>query len=561
MLLTRIADRLAKKQGYTFCFFWIVTFLLYIPAAKAGFVSDTTGWFQSLIEDSFTDYINRTRFSVKSMYQLTQFNTWLIYQIAGINQWIWHIVHVTLHATVCLLLFRLCHRLFTNSSVEKPYWPAFAGTFLFCVSPYASEVVVWEASFHYMQALLFIFGILILVQRFQDHPSRQTAVGAGVLFFLSTFTHELFYLSPLLTLSLAVYYRIALRRDPQVFKRTLLWFTLPQVLLFLLHLLLFRLVYGGGVAHLGSQLFSNPPGYFLVKPPWCFFHVIVWGRFFPQEIRMAVYDLFRTTGGALAFYGTLLIIGAVILLRFRKMSHYWRLVSFMFLWLLMAQAILVPLWFPENLLVVGDRYLYLMLAFHAMLISLLLYSIRATWLKQGLWVIVALISIYWNLKLSKKWYESEKVIAGIQNSPLIKPGKVKVLLNSPACIKGIPMIGATPEGEFRLMHNLFFKPVIKDTMLEVAAYNMISPEDGAHVEVMNDSMVKVTLNQWGTWWWRNGDFGATSYENDWFRLDLVDPGHWYYLILKHPADQYDLFYQKGSEIKVVDMAIRGTEQN
>jgi len=561
MLIQRTADRLVQRQAYTFCFFWIVTFLLYLPAARAGFVSDTTGWFQSLTEDSFGDYINRTRFSVKSMYQLTQFNTWLIYQVAGIHQWAWHLVHVTLHATVCLLLYKLCRKLFEDSGVNKPYLPALAGTFLFCVSPYASEVVVWEASFHYMQALLFIFGILLLVQRFQHSPAAKTAIWACFIFFLSTFTHELFYLSPILTLSLAFYYRIVLHKDKRILRQTLLLFTLPQILLFVAHLLSFRLVYGNGVAHIGSQLFNSPIGYFLVKPPWCFFHVFAWGRFFPREVRMAVYDVFRTTGGAIAFYGLLLFVCTVILVRFRKMDRYWQLVSFLFLWLLIAQAILVPLWFPENLLVVGDRYLYLMLAFHGMLVALLLYKIKREWLKQGLLLMVAFISIYWNLKLSKKWYESERVIRAIQTSPLIKPGKVKVLLNSPACIKGIPMIGATAEGEFLLMHNLFFKPAIKDTMLEVAAYNMISPEDGAHVEVMNDSMVKVTLNQWGTWWWRNGDFGATSYENEWFRLDLVDPGHWYYLILKQPAANYDLFYQKGEEIKVVDMAIRGAEQN
>lgn len=560
MQLHRIANRLTSKHTYTFCLFWLITFVLYLPAAKAGFVSDTTGWFQSLTEHNFIEYINRNRFAVKSMYQLTQFNTWVIYKIIGTSHWGWHLVHITLHAWVCLLLYKWSRKLFEDSGLEKPYLPGLAGALLFCISPYASEVVVWEASFHYLQALLFIFGILLLVQRFQQQSSARYAVAAGCLFFLSTFTHELFYLTPLLTLGLIIYYWLAVHKDARIFKRSLLFFTVPQFVFFIVHLLLFRLIYGGGVAHIGPQLFKNPPGYFLVKPPWCFFHVWVWGRFFPSAIRKAVYDVFRTAGGAIAFYGLLSLICTWIVFRFKKMGVKGRLVSYLFICLLIAQAILMPLWFPEGLLLIGDRYLYLMLAFHAMLLTLLLYSIRRAWLKQGMWWLCACTSIYFTLRLSKKWNESEQVITALQTSPPIKPGKVKLVLNSPACLQGIPMIGATPEGEFRLMHNLFYQPKIKDNLLDVVAYNMITPDDGAHVAVVDDSTIKVTLNQRGTWWWRNGDLRASSYENDWYRVDLRDPGHWYYLILKKPAAVYDLLYQKGKDIKVVDMAIKGSEQ-
>jgi len=78
--------------------------------------------------------------------------------------------------------------------------------------------------------------------------------------------------------------------------------------------------------------------------------------------------------------------------------------------------------------------------------------------------------------------------------------------------------------------------------------------------VINDSTVKVILNQPGTRWWRNGSIEASNYENEWYRFDLQHPGHWYYLILKKPVSSYDLLYQKGKDIKVVDMAIKGIRQ-
>lgn len=558
MLLHTLTDRITARRLTTAGLIWAVLFLLYLPAAKAGFVSDTTGWVQSLERDTFLDYINRTHFGVKSMYQLTQLNTWLLYQAFGTSVWAWHLVHVTLHAANCFLLYVFCTKLFTKAGLQYPARPALFGSLLFGISPYISEVVVWEASFHYLQALLFIFSILLLAQRFQERPSAKPAVIAGLLFFLSTFTLELFYLIPLLVFTLALFYRTALNYERSIFRKTLVYFLLPQVLIFLVHLLLFRVVYGSGMAHLGTQMFKNPLPYFLVRAPWYFFHLLLWGRFFPHALKTAVYDFFRTPGGAIIFYTALASVSAFIAIRYRRMTVYGKLLSLMFAWLLIALSIIVPLFFAEILLVVCDRYMYLLLAFYWMLVALLLYRIKKPALQIGLLIFLAGINLFLSLKLSRKWGQSAEVIAALQQSPVLAPGKVKLLLNSPACMQGIPMIGTSPEGEFRLMHNLFFPPAINDTMLEVAAYNMDWKTDGAHAEVINDSTIKVTLNQWGTWWWLGG-FGAYSYENAWFRLDMVDAGHWYKVILKRPAGEYQLLYQTGNELKVVDMARKGEQ--
>jgi hypothetical protein len=558
MLLSNLTDRITARKLTVACLLWIVLFVLYLPAAEAGFVSDTTGWIQSIERDSFWEYINRTHFGVKSMYQLTQFNTWVLYQLLGKHQWGWHLVHVTLHTLNCLLLYAFSLRLFRNAGLQQAARPAFAGVFLFAISPYISEVVVWEASFHYLQALLLIFSILILTQRFQETPAARYAIVAGVLFFLSTFTLELFYLTPFFILSLAFYYRTALHYKKELFAKTALYFTLPQVLMFVLHLLLFRMVYGGGVAHLGTQLFKHPPGYFLVKAPWYVFHLSLWGRFFPNEARQAVYNVFRTPAGSVTFYTVLGALCLFIAYRYRRMSAYGKLISLYFSWLLAGLAILAPLFFMELLLVVCDRYMYLILAFYWMLASLLLYRLMRPALFYGAIALCAMINGYFALKMSWKWGQSAAVVAAIQQSPVLKPGKVKLLLNSPACLQGIPMIGTSPEGEYRLMHNLFFPSPINDTMLEVAAYNMDWKNDGAHTEVLNDSTVRVTLNQWGTWWWIGG-FGATSYENNWVRLDMVDAGHMYEVILKKPAEKYQLLYHKGNELKEVDMTLKGEQ--
>jgi hypothetical protein len=123
----------------------------------------------------------------------------------------------------------------------------------------------------------------------------------------------------------------------------------------------------------------------------------------------------------------------------------------------------------------------------------------------------------------------------------------------------VPMIGPFVRFSFRQMYNLYNDRQINNTMYDVVSYNMIGKDDGAHVTVANDSVLHVTLNQWGTWWWNNM-WGAYSYENMIYKFNLVDPGHWYELTLKRPASQYLLLYQVGDQLKIVDMSRKNEDQ-
>jgi hypothetical protein len=89
---------------------------------------------------------------------------------------------------------------------------------------------------------------------------------------------------------------------------------------------------------------------------------------------------------------------------------------------------------------------------------------------------------------------------------------------------------------------------------------MLSPDDGVHVKVVNDSMLNVTLNNWGTWWWHNF-MGGYSYTTEVFKLNMVDQGHWYELTLTKPIESYLVLYSVGGEWKPVNMNIRDRDQN
>ena len=83
--------------------------------------------------------------------------------------------------------------------------------------------------------------------------------------------------------------------------------------------------------------------------------------------------------------------------------------------------------------------------------------------------------------------------------------KIIVLLALPQSMHGIPMMGAGTESEYKMMHNLLLPDKkINNKVYSALSYNMITPDDGAHVKVLSDNKVRVTLNQFGTWWWYNG---------------------------------------------------------
>ena len=201
-----------------FLFFWLVIFFIYLPTAHAGRVGDFPGWVETIHTKSFFDYINRMQFASHSFYQFTQIVTYLFYQVFGASAWPWHLLHVSLQAVNALLLFTFFRKLFTNAAVQNAALTAFLGSLLFCLTPQISEVVVWEPAFHYLLGLLLMLTVLHCTQQFLLTQKTQYAWWGGVIFFLSTYSLEVFYLTPVFTATLAVYYCTALNYPKRLLK-------------------------------------------------------------------------------------------------------------------------------------------------------------------------------------------------------------------------------------------------------------------------------------------------------------------------------------------------------
>ncbi|MBS1616415.1 MAG: hypothetical protein JST06_09905 [Bacteroidetes bacterium] len=534
---------LRLRAGYVFAAFWLALLLLYLPAAHAGWVSDTLGWLEAVRSQHFWDFISRKGFSVPSYYQLTQTVTWCLYQLFGVHAWAWHLTQLSLHALNATLLFVLLRGLFQDAGLASASWMAGLSAALFCLSPSVSEVIVWEASFHFLQGMLLLLVQMLLLRKMLHGAGSSWALLACFLFALSLFSLEYFYLVPLLLAAVCLFYRKALKWEKSSLRRSFLGIVLPQGILLLLYFSFLRLVAHTSTGRLGNDWQNMRLASFLVKPPEYLFHLFG-GRFLPLAWRMKVYEACASYPGAALFYGAIAAFVFFLVFRYKNLGRRQQIMCLMLVWLLAGMALESPLWFPQRLLIVGDRYLYLLLPpFLALLVLLLqpLKSLRLQWALGGALLIPEALLCF---SLNTLWQQSEQMTQSLQQKLSDAPGKMTILLNNPASLRGALMIGAGSDGEARLMHNLFFKPKIQGQMYDAAAQNLLRPDDRIRIEVTGKNCIRVSLMSEGAFWQYGTDL-AHSYSNEAYSLIVEDPYCCYVLCLKQPVSQYRLLYQQG----------------
>ncbi len=525
-------------------------FILYLPAAEAGKAGDFyKDWVLPLRSRSFFDYVNSKGSPV--LYQFTQLVTLVFYKVFGIMAWPWHLLHLTAHAVNGLLLFSFLKKLLQFSVIRNSNAIAFGTALLYCVCPHISEVVVHEPCFHYTLGFMLVLASLGWLQMFQIRQEKKYMWYIVLAFAISTFSLEVFYITPILGVLLVIYYRIVIHADRSALKKTVYYIIIPQLFLCVLHLVLLRLVTGAAIDHHVASSASEHIDNFRLKAPKYLFHILLLGRYWPHEVKMRVYELLSNTKGQAVLYGLTIIFYIIAVLRWRYLSARVHLIILFSLWVIICIIIVSPRWFSSDQLVVFDRYTYFMAPFIYVILLLIIGKTKYKAVSIGIFAGYTAMNIFFAVKVNRLWGASEKVITNLVKSFPHADNKIILLLNPPENMHGIPMIGSFKQSMFRIMYDMEQSRPINVPVYDVASYNLTSAGDGAHARVVNDSTVHVTLNQWGTWWWYHFQ-GAPSYENNVYKLNMVDGGHWYELVLKQPAKHYLLLFEVDAQWKIVN---------
>jgi hypothetical protein len=554
-LLNRTAG---NKNILVFAVLWLLTFAIYIPAAKAGWVIDAIGFIHNLRHESFWDFINRVHSEDHSLYQLFTFHYYLFYKLWGMNLWLWSLLYITVQSLNAFLLFLVCKNIFSDTGIKNSMPIALCGALLFTVCPHISEVVVCKAYYHYLQCFFFILLIVLWVQKYQHEQKAKYVWGTAILFALASITLEIFYLIPALVVSLALYYRYVLKYDQRIFKKTLINFFAVQAVILGLYFVLLYARYGQFTAH--KITFNEPAIQYLSKPLKYVLHILFLGRYFSPQEKKQLYGWCESFELILVFYTLVLTIFLFAVMKLNKLTNVQKGLLLLFVWAALFIAFILPMPFPDAaLLVFYDRYTYFVDGFIYTFLALLVGSYVNKYVSIALLCLYAGVNLYFTVKLNLYWKHSAYITNRLLHDLPPADNKIVVLLNVPENMNGVPMIGAQPESEFKVMDAILNNVYIKNPVYDAVSYNMMSETDGAHVTVANDSVLHVTLNQWGTWWWYEGH-GAKSYETNEYSLNMIDEGHWYELKLKKPASQYLLLFQTGDQWRVVDMNKKNVDQ-
>lgn len=552
---SQLFDGILQRPLRMWLLFWTVAMALYAVAWRGGFVYDFLGWMQFYETHSFGEIVGSDGINNKSLYHATQLQLYVLTKLFGFSPLPWFLVHTALHAVNATLFFRLVQGVGRDLRVAQPAWLAGGAAFLALITPGAQEVVVYKAAYHYLPGVAAIFGILLLARKALLTGHSGPAWWAVGLFALTTFSLEIFYTTPWLVLCLATALFWSGNIDAGAYRRGLLRIFVPMLALFLLHLVLVRATAGTWVSH-GAYVASGaitPAGW--VGRIYGYEHELLFlGRYHPVPVRQVVIGLDRVPAAGWALGAMLVALGVFMLARFRRASPLFQ----MWVWLtagaFISLAIALHYMLDDILLGMNDRMLYYTSFFHCALIALAVYAATRSAPTRRAKTYIASILLIGCVYASTtfyaawQWYRSTQVIDALATDfPTEHAGPI-LILNGPVNYKGFPMVISDEDDAWRDQVRLRTGRPVRGVVYDVSSYNMSRWCDGASLEQVGDTTVKVILNQWGTWWWYK-TLGALDRDHPLFRLRMIDAGHWYELDLKPGAHDALLLVQEGRRWK------------
>lgn len=496
---------------------WLLAFVavslaIFWPSRHAGFVVDWLGWQMRYEAGGWGDVPGS--FGYQALQPVLQFCNYLMFRVFGTEGLPWYLLFASLHGVNAWLLYRLIRRLLHD---EASMNPALAAGFLFLLSPYTAEVVVWRVCLHYLLSCAFALGALHAALDYFETGSRRILWQVHGLFLLGLFSLEWSLVVPVLLGWLLVVYTLSYR-DWVASGRRFAGLILPPVGLLAGYFALNKWMFGNWVGHYGASthlkvdpqlLFSTMLKYFVKYAGFA--------RYFEPGWKDKIFgwcDKPEVIGGSAAGIGLLLVLW--LWRGFSRKTHpRWQWAGFglgaFFISLLpVANLFFYYLQWSEN-----DRYGYFATAFFWMAVVLAL-SALPRWLFSFVTTVLILISGYLLFKMSRTWGESEKIYASLVQDFRWYDRNEVVIMASPDNLKGVWIMRIIGQDNgFNEALTLRRREPFKGQMWEAVQFNMETPTDGVKVEKLDTDSTGMTYKtlfpQFGNWWFRNG-IGASDYE-------------------------------------------------
>ena len=497
---------------------WLLVFVavslaVFWPSRHAGFVVDWLGWQMRYEAGGWADVPGS--FGYRALQPVLQFCNYLMFRVFGTEGLPWYLLFASMHGVNGWLLYRLVRRLLQNEDIANP---ALAAGFLFLLSPYAAETVVWRVCLHYLLSCAFMLGALHAALDYFETAARRVLWRVQGLFVLGLFSLEWSLVVPILLGWLLMVYTLSHRRNTLRLRRRLTGLLLPPVAILGAYFALNKWLFGNWVGHYGASTHLNVDPQLLFSTMLKYFAKYAgFVRYYEHPLKVKVFGWFDKPE---VVWGSAAVLGLLMIWWFwrafsKNANPRWQWAGFglgaFFIALLpVANLFFYYLQWSEN-----DRYGYFAAAFFWMTMVLALSALPRR-LFSFITTVLLVISGYLLFKMNRIWGESEKIYASLVQDFRWYDRDEVIILASPDNFKGVWIMRIIGQNNgFNEALTLRRRAPYQGDMWEVAQFNMETPNDGVKVEKLETDSTGLTYKtmfpQFGNWWFRNG-IGASDYE-------------------------------------------------
>ncbi len=538
---------LVKRPVFVFFAFLSLTLCIYLPTIGAGFVTDVTSGIERIQGQPFRNVLYS--FGFPALNQISVLGFYVLYTAFGLNGWVWYLIFCSLHAFNAFLNFSLFRRFFEQFNIKQATNISFIGALLFLMNPYQTEVLVWRACLNYLLVTAFVLLSLHNLLRYLATEKRLYFYALQGFFLLALFTFELSLILPLLAI---VFYTswLWVANQQHRFLHFFMKISLPQFILMGGYFLLNKWIIGSWIGHYGAtthlkfSLTTMSDTLLKYGIKYLFFV-----RSYPHQWKQQIFNFCDDYSVGLL---GLIVIFSLFFLVYKKQGNQKNTVIYLSLGTAFGLALLpvLNLYFYWIQAIENDRYGYLPSVFGLMLLTFFLFQLPK-FLRYILLTIYFMISLSLLIQTNQTWKESTTVFYSLLEDYRWQDAENVVILNVPDNYQGAYMfriIGR--KSGFQDALTTIHQQKIKGKIWEVAQYNMTRPTDGVQILKKTPNQLKVTFNQWGNWFWRNGIGAGPTHQRSIYTAHFK--GQYYLLDLKNPPANTVYIYQDGKEWKELE---------
>lgn len=493
-----------KSSAFVFYFYSFTCLLIYFITRHAGFVDDYIGFETNYDKCGLIHYYSCSGSTNLRFFQ--HVFTFSIYKIFGSENIAWYFAYCLSHAFAAFLSFCVIRKLLNIFEQKNAYEIAFFTAFLFLISPYQTEVVVWRVCIQYIVVQICMMLSILLILEESKNFFLKLFIGI-ILFIVALFSIEQAIMIPFILLIIFIF--LALTKKQIVNRKLVISLFLMQLCEIIIFFSLSKILYHKWIMHYGSQVFTG------------FISIDTFSRFAKYFLKYIL--LFRhwnyTTANSfyafickpVVFFSlTISIISICIYLLIKFIKGNLK-TGFILLLIALYAISLFPvlqLYFSTLLFVEGDRLGYISSIF---IFAIFIFTIYQSWKNTARLIVFILIglNLFFLSRTNTDWKISQEILTSYNNSYNFKARKIFVLA-TPENYKGIYLI-RTKAGLAELLKYRANK-IIHQDFVDVVHFNQCSINDGIKVEKENDSTLILGFTKTGNWFWRDA-LGASDYSN------------------------------------------------